>query len=92
MKSFEEHVNSFIIRIWVEPRDEEGTNPEWRGRIEHVQSGERAYFRDLDKMVEFMMDNLNGESEIPPLTIQEKRGGLRRLLRRLLLRARGSQK
>lgn len=92
MKSFEKRVNSFVIRMWLEPREMERTDPEWRGRIEHVQSGERAYFRDLNKMVEFVVGNLDSGSEIPPLTIQGKRGVLRKLLRRLLPRGTSARK
>jgi hypothetical protein len=92
MKSFERHSNSFIIRIWQEPREIEGTNPEWRGRVEHMQSGERAYFRDTTKMVEFIMSHLDDWSESPPLAVKGKRGVLRRLLRRLLPKAAGTQR
>lgn len=58
MKSIEEHGSSFVVRIWLEPREVKGTSPEWRGRVEHVQTGERVYFRGLDRMIEFMMSYL----------------------------------
>jgi len=78
MRSFEDHVHSFVIRVWQEPRELEGAGAEWRGRIEHVQSGERAYFRSLDKMLEFMMAHLNGAERRPSL-IAGKRGMLQKL-------------
>ena len=67
MRSFQEHANSFVVRIWLEPREIEGADPEWRGRIEHVESGDRAYFRGLDKMVEFMVGHLDGLGGVSPL-------------------------
>ncbi len=33
---------SFVVRLWVEPRQEEG-RARWRGQIEQVGSGEKAY-------------------------------------------------
>lgn len=86
MKSFEDHVHSFVIRVWQEPREIEDAGPEWRGRIEHVQSGDRAYFRHLDKMVEFIVAYLSDRGQGSPL-IGGERGTLQRLMRRL--RSRG---
>jgi hypothetical protein len=39
------------VRLW-----HEGTadGPRWRGRIEHVQSGESAAFLELDAMLSFL--------------------------------------
>ena len=43
---------SFVARIWLEPGPEgPGT---WRGRIQHVQSGQHAYFQDLEQMRGFL--------------------------------------
>ena len=39
---------SFVIRIWK--RDEQG-DFECRGWVEHVQSGQRAFFLGLDQML-----------------------------------------
>jgi hypothetical protein len=44
----------FILRLWLEPREIEDAQPEWRGVIEHVESGEHRYFRDLDVMLAFL--------------------------------------
>lgn len=79
MESFEEHANSFVVRLWQEPREIEGAGPEWRGQIEHVQSGERVYFRNLDKMVGFIVSYLNDADLQSSLT-----GGKRSLLRKLM--------
>jgi hypothetical protein len=45
---------SFFVRIWQEPRDREGARPEWRGSIEHVQSGQKRYFKDVEALVNFI--------------------------------------
>jgi len=82
MRSFEDHVHSFVIRVWQEPREIEGAGPEWRGRIEHVQSGERVYFRSLDTMVEFIVAYLS-DADPQSSLVGEKRGMLQRLTRRL---------
>ena len=83
MKSIEEHANSFVIRIWREPREVRGSDPEWRGRIEHVQSGERMYFLSFDKLIEFMTSHLDDWREVNPLLEKRGRGLLGRLVGRL---------
>lgn len=82
MRSFEDHAHSFVIRVWQEPREIEGAGPEWRGRIEHVQSGNRVYFRHLDKMVEFIVAYLNDPDQCSALA-GGRRGMLQAILRRL---------
>jgi hypothetical protein len=44
-------VSTFVVRFWQEWS---AAGPRWRGRIEHVQSGESAAFLDLDGMLEFV--------------------------------------
>ena len=43
--------STFVIRSW---REWSVAGPRWRGRIEHVQSGESAAFVDLDGMLDFV--------------------------------------
>jgi hypothetical protein len=50
--SAERTVESFVARIWLE--GELDGNPIWRGRIQHVQSNQKAYFQDLAEMSAFM--------------------------------------
>jgi hypothetical protein len=45
--------STFVLRFW---REWSITTPRWRGRIEHVQSGQRADFADLEGMMEFVRD------------------------------------
>ena len=49
-----ENTHSFIVRIWLEPRELDGAEPEWRGEIEHVVSGERRGLKNLDEITPFM--------------------------------------
>jgi hypothetical protein len=50
---------SFVVRLWVEPRQEEG-RPRWRGQIEQVGSGEQAYFRDVEGLLAAMAKSAPG--------------------------------
>ena len=49
--------HSFIIRIWYEPREIEHMEPNLRGTIEHVGSGKRLSFIDLERAVQFIREN-----------------------------------
>jgi len=50
VKSAKETTQAFILRIWVEPREKANAEPKWRGVIEHVDTGERVYFNNLDQV------------------------------------------
>jgi hypothetical protein len=47
---------SFIVRVWMEPREHEyeDMKPEWRGVIENVGTGERVYFNHLDQVTSYL--------------------------------------
>jgi hypothetical protein len=64
MALLEDRTAVFIVRVWCERGDaESSTNPmlsEWRGSVEHVQSGQRIFFRHLDAVCEFMKPHLEG--------------------------------
>ncbi len=47
--------NTFVVRFWWEWR-EEGSEPGrgWRGRAEHVQSGEGKSFYDVGDLLSFI--------------------------------------
>ena len=44
-------VSTFVIRFW---REWSATTGRWRGRIEHVQSGQSADFVELQGVLEFV--------------------------------------
>jgi hypothetical protein len=58
MSLLEDHTASFIVRIWRERGDGLAASQEWRGAIEHVQSGRRSFFRDLSAIANFMKPHL----------------------------------
>jgi hypothetical protein len=50
----------FTVRVWAEaPR---AGQVEWRGKVQHVLSGEARYFRDWPTLIAFLM-NVVGWSE-----------------------------
>ena len=50
MKSIREATHAFVVRIWIEHRQMKNIPPIWRGVIERVDSGDKVYFDQLDKM------------------------------------------
>ena len=60
MALLEDRTTAFIVRIWCERGDTESLAPEWRGSVEHVQTGQRAFFRHLDAVIDFMKPHLQG--------------------------------
>jgi hypothetical protein len=54
----EERTLLFIVRIWTEPREIEQANPQLRGVIENVYSGQQRYFKHLDELVDFILPHL----------------------------------
>lgn len=47
--------HSFVIRIWIEPRELPNSDLECRGMIQDVATGERQYFKVFDEMIAFML-------------------------------------
>ena len=45
--------STFVVRFW---REWSAAGSRWRGRIEHVQSGESAAFLDLSGILDFFRD------------------------------------
>ena len=59
MPLFEDRSASFIVRVWCESGDGEPDSVRtWRGAIEHVLSGQRAFFQELDAVIAFMKPHL----------------------------------
>jgi hypothetical protein len=50
VKSIKEVTHSFIVRIWIEPREQKDAEPIWRGVIEDVEGDKPVYFDHLEKM------------------------------------------
>ncbi len=47
-----QRAHSFMLRMWLE--DVGGGQREWRGKIQHVASGEARYFRDWPALEAFV--------------------------------------
>ena len=62
----ENDTQSFIIRIWHERVDEEKNITVWRGSIDHVGTGKRLYFHDLNGIARFIQDYLQVKQQHPP--------------------------
>ena len=63
MAHFEKEAHSFLIRLWRETHLIEEID-EWRGWIDHVQSGQRHYFQDTSEIGHIVGHYL---SQIPDL-------------------------
>jgi len=50
----------FTVRLWIE--DLGDSRAEWRGKVQHVLSGEASYFRDWPSLVAFLDERLRGLS------------------------------
>lgn len=51
---FSENTHSFIVRIWLEPREIKGARAKLKGMIEHVGSEETESFCDLNTIMDFI--------------------------------------
>lgn len=49
----------FTVRLW--PEDLGQGQTDWRGKIQHVNSGEARYFRDWPTLEAFMEKLLHGQ-------------------------------
>lgn len=65
----QDDVHSFVVRIWYEA-DEGQPELAWRGSVDHVSSGRRIYFHDLDTFVRFVQEHarLCGGSDLPEVS------------------------
>lgn len=62
--------NTFVVRFWREWQDEEVDRiARWRGRIEHIQSGEGMTFYEQQQMLAFIERFIHC---LPPLTNRER--------------------
>lgn len=52
---------SFFVRLWLEKSRK---NNQWRGQVRHVQSGETAYFVDVQALLSFLAAH-GGQALIP---------------------------
>ncbi|MBI3360992.1 MAG: hypothetical protein HY023_07765 [Chloroflexi bacterium] len=43
LQPFERRTISLVVRLWVEPVTKESSEPRWRGQMENVGTGAKAY-------------------------------------------------
>lgn len=60
MALLEDRTAVFIVRVWCERGDGDAAITEWRGSVEHIQSGQRTFFRNLDAVIDFVRPHLEG--------------------------------
>lgn len=46
---------SFIIALWLEPREQQG-EPNWRWRVTEVNTGEKVYFHRIDDLLAYVSE------------------------------------
>lgn len=71
MPLLEDRTAAFIVRIWCESRESPGAEV-WRGSIEHVGSGQRAYFRELDAVTRFLQPHIEAFGVDPGAQLLER--------------------
>lgn len=54
--------HTFIVRLWLEPREIKDAKAIWRGVVEHVASGQRQFLNDLDEIKAFIGNHLKETS------------------------------
>jgi hypothetical protein len=54
----------FTLRVWNEEVGDAKT--EWRGRVQHVATGETRYFRTWEALVQFLTEQLGTVAENLP--------------------------
>jgi hypothetical protein len=47
----------FTLRVWTEAVGDSQT--EWRGKVQHIATGETQYFRNWEALVEFLQRSVS---------------------------------
>jgi len=58
MRALKEKTHTFILRVWLEPREIDGAADEWRGLVRHVGSGRQRYLNNLNQIIAFIIPYL----------------------------------
>lgn len=48
--SLERRAHSYLVRVWVEPREMEGESARVRGYVRDLRTGEETYLNDPDEL------------------------------------------
>jgi hypothetical protein len=60
--------STFILRLWTNDESLVGQHPHGRGRIDHLQSGERLYFDHLESALIFIRHHFGAYDTLQPAT------------------------
>ena len=55
------HAQLFMLRLWHEDLGEDRN--EWRGKVQHVATGEARYFRDWSALIACLQEMLNEQPD-----------------------------
>jgi hypothetical protein len=55
-----------LFMVWVWPEELEVGQVEWRGKAQHVGSGQARSFRDWETLVGFLRGQLSGREAVVP--------------------------
>lgn len=67
MARFEQEAHSFVIRVWQENREGVVDTAVWRGWVDHIPTGQRHYFQEVEHLVEIMTVYLEEKPELQTL-------------------------
>ncbi len=62
----------FTMRMWAEALGD--GQIEWRGKVQHVLSGEARYFRDWDTLITYLQDMLPPDYRVGSIVEEGKHG------------------
>lgn len=80
MDLYESHVQSFIIKLWVEKTTEGAARAAWRGQIKHVPTSDQRYVKSFDEIADFIRPYLELNC------VDDERAGIWKRLKRRLRR------
>ena len=56
---------SYLLRLWLEEQaGGEGESPAWQGEITHIQSGSKVSIQDMDHLLRYLQEQLDGEDQL----------------------------
>ncbi len=66
----QQRTHMFTLRMWPEALGD--GQIEWRGKVQHVLSGEARYFRDWDTLIAYLQDTLPTDHEVDVIVEEKK--------------------
>lgn len=56
-------VEAFLLKLVVDP--EEAASSQWRGRVQHIGSGDEQLFQHVEDLLTFIRDQVYAEPQRP---------------------------